>query len=119
MARKSRSVKRLRREAGSYCRPPLQRMLRIHQAIQGGKYPHATRLAKDLEVSTKSIHRDLDFMRDRLGLPLEWNAGRHGYHYTAKVSAFPAVQISEGDLVALVIAEKALQQYRVTGVEKA
>jgi proteasome accessory factor B len=57
-------------------------------------------------------------MRDRLQLPLEWKAGRHGYHYTAEVSAFPGIQISEGELVALVVAEKALQQYRGTSFEK-
>ena len=53
-----------------HSRAPLERMLRIHQAIQSGKYPTAARLAADLEVSAKSIHRDLDFMRDRLQLPL-------------------------------------------------
>ena len=56
-------------------RPPLARMLRIHQALQSGSYPNATRLAADLEVSTKSIHRDLEFMRDRLELPLEFDPG--------------------------------------------
>src|SRR6266404_6398331 len=114
MAGKSRGGKKPGQEPGLHCRPPLQRMLRIHQAIQAGKFPNATKLAKELEVSTKSVHRDLDFMRDRLELPLEWKAGRRGYHYTAKVSTFPAVQISEGELVALVVAEKALQQYRGT-----
>src|SRR5437762_1843215 len=99
-------------------RPPLQRMLRIHAAIQSGKYPNASVLAKELDVSTKSVHRDLDFMRDRLILPLEWDGSQRGYHYTGKVSAFPAVQISEGEIVALVVAEKALQQYRGTSFEK-
>ncbi len=41
-------------------------MLRIHQAIQSGHYPNAVSLAGELEVSTKSIHRDFEFMRDRL-----------------------------------------------------
>ena len=44
-------------------------MLQIHQALQSGGYPNATTLARQLEVSTKSIHRDLEFMRDRLELP--------------------------------------------------
>ena len=57
-------------------------MLRIHQAIQSGKHPNAVSLALELEVSTKSIHRDLEFMRDRLELPLEFSAARNGYHYT-------------------------------------
>jgi proteasome accessory factor B len=99
-------------------RPPLERMLRIHQAIQSGKYPNASTLARGLEVSTKSIYRDLDFMRDRLELPLEFDALRNGYHYTEEVTNFPTLQITEGELFALLVAEKALQQYRGTTFEK-
>ncbi len=101
-----------------HSRPPLERMLRIHQAIQSGGYPNATRLAAELEVSTKSIHRDLEFMRDRLELPLEYDGRRYGYHYTQEVSSFPTLQITEGELFALLVAEKALQQYRGTNFEK-
>jgi predicted DNA-binding transcriptional regulator YafY len=101
-----------------HSRPPLERMLRIHQAVQSGKYPNATRLAAELEVSTKSIHRDLEFMRDRLNLPLEYHPQKFGYHYTEEVRAFPTMQITEGELFALVVAEKALQQYRGTNFEK-
>src|SRR5437899_7778632 len=90
-------------------RPPLERMLRIHQSIQAGAYPTAGRLAEELEVSAKSIHRDLEFMRDRLQLPLDFDRGRRGYYYTEEVSAFPSVQITEGELFALIVAEKALQ----------
>jgi predicted DNA-binding transcriptional regulator YafY len=93
-------------------------MLRIHQALQAGRYPNATKLAAELEVSTKSIHRDLEFMRDRLELPLEFDPGRNGYHYGEEVSAFPTLQITEGELFALLVAEKALQQYRGTTFEK-
>jgi predicted DNA-binding transcriptional regulator YafY len=99
-------------------RPPLERMLRIHQAIQSGKYPNGATLARELEVSTKSIHRDLEFMRDRLQLPLEYVGLRNGYHYTGEVTSFPTLQITEGELFALLVAEKALQQYRGTNFEK-
>lgn len=101
-----------------YSRPPLERMLRIHQSVQSGKYPNASTLARELEVSTKSIHRDIEFMRDRLELPIEYDGARFGYHYTEEVSAFPTVQITEGELFALIVAEKALQQYRGTNFEK-
>src|SRR5208282_1167238 len=99
-------------------RPPLERMLRIHQALQSGAFPNASTLAREIEVATKTIHRDLEFMRDRLNLPLEFNPTRNGYHYTEEVSAFPTMQITEGELFALVVAEKALQQYRGTSFEK-
>src|SRR5437762_13361975 len=99
-------------------RPPLERMLRIHRAIQGGKYPNATTLAGELEVSTKSIYRDIEFMRDRLELPVEFDGARNGFHYTEEVSNFPTLQITEGELFALLVAEKALQQYRGTAFER-
>ena len=92
--------------------------MRIHRAIQSGKYPNASTLARELEISTKSIHRDLEFMRDRLELPIEYDGARFGYHYTEEVNAFPTLQVTEGELVALVVAEKALQQYRGTHFEK-
>ena len=99
-------------------RPPLERMLRIHQALQTGDYPNASKLGREFEVSTKSIYRDIDFMRDRLQLPLAYDASRNGFHYTEEVAAFPSLQITEGELFALLVAEKALQQYRGTNFEK-
>lgn len=101
-----------------FSRPPLERMLRIHHIIQSGKYPNASSLAKEMEVSKKSIHRDLEFMRDRLELPLEYDKSRFGYYYSESVSSFPTLQITEGELFALLVAEKALQQYRGTNFEK-
>jgi proteasome accessory factor B len=104
--------------AAQLTRPPLERMLRIHQAVQAGGYPNASKLARAIEVSSKTIHRDLEFMRDRLNLPLDFDGRRKGYFYSGEVSGFPTVQITEGEIFALVVAEKALQQYRGTSFEK-
>lgn len=99
-------------------RPPLERMLRIHRAIQSGSHPNASGLAVDFEVSSKTIQRDIEFMRDRLDLPIDFDRAHNGYYYTEEVTAFPAMQITEGELFALVVAEKALEQYRGTHFEK-
>jgi proteasome accessory factor B len=103
---------------GLLSRPPLERMLRIHQLIQAGNFPNATSLARETEVSTKTIQRDIEFMRDRLNLPVKFDSTCNGLHYTSEVSAFPTLQITEGEIFALVVAEKALQQYRGTSFEK-
>ena len=91
--------------------------MQIHAVLQQGGYPNCSTLARRLEVSTKTVQRDLEFMRDRLNLPLEFDAVHNGYRYTEDVESFPTLQITEGDLFALLVAEKALQQYRGTPFE--
>jgi predicted DNA-binding transcriptional regulator YafY len=93
-------------------------MLRIHNAIHAGRYPNATTLARDLEVSVRSVGRDIEFMRDRMSLPIVYDEVRHGFYYDGEVTAFPSLTISEGELFALAVAEKALQQYRGTSFER-
>jgi proteasome accessory factor B len=104
--------------AAGKSRPAMERMLRIHQAVTSGRFPNATTLAAVLEVSPKTVLRDVEFMRDRLNLPLAYDERRWGYFYTEDVSTFPTLQITEGELFALLVAEKAVQQYRGTSFEK-
>jgi len=93
-------------------------MLKIHKLIKGGSHPNATLLAKELEVTTKTIYRDIAFMRDRMDLPVEFESAYNGYHYLEEVGQFPTVNITEGELFAMLVAEKAMQQYRGTNFEK-
>lgn len=95
-------------------RPPIERMLRIHEQLRRGAFTNCTKLAAVLEVSRKTIARDIAFMRDRLELPIEFDAQINAYRYTHPVSAFPTVQVTEGELLALLVARKALEQYRGT-----
>jgi proteasome accessory factor B len=67
-----------------------------------------------LEVHPRTIHRDLEFLRDSLKAPLAFCHRRNGYYYTNPVYAFPLLHLTEGDLVALFLAERALDQYRRT-----
>lgn len=99
-------------------RPPMERMWRIHQEVSGGGYPNCQGLARDLEVSAKTVMRDVEFMRDRLGLPLEYDAVKHGFHYTAPVRDFPVMKVSQGEVAALLLAQKSLEQFRGTAFER-
>ena len=99
-------------------RPPLERMLQVHRQIQAGRFPNCRKLAAELEVSAKTIQRDIDFMRDRLGLPIEYDQLHFGFIYREPVTHFPSVEVSEGEIVALFVAQKALEQYRGTPFEQ-
>ena len=99
-------------------RPPMERMWRIHQEVSAGGHPNCQGLAGDLEVSAKTVMRDIEFMRDRLGLPLEYDAVKHGFHYTAPVRDFPMMKVSQGEVAALLLAQKSLEQFRGTTFER-
>jgi proteasome accessory factor B len=99
-------------------RPPLARMMRIHEALGKDSFPNCSTLAREIEVTVKTIQRDIEFMRDQLGLPIEYDPSRKGYGYTEKVAGFPTMQVSEGELMALLVAGKALAQYRGTPYER-
>src|SRR3954469_9450631 len=106
-----------RAAAALHSRPPLERMMRMHQRLKAGRYPNCRKLADELEVSAKTVQRDIDFMRYRLGLPIEYDQLHFGFYYTEPVSSFPNIEISEGELVALYIGQKALAQYKGTSFE--
>ncbi|MFH1066391.1 MAG: WYL domain-containing transcriptional regulator [bacterium] len=98
-------------------RPPLSRMMVIHDLLQNGRHPNRNQLAKRMETSVKTVQRDIDFMRDRLGLPIEYDEKEHGYYYTQSVHHFPNMQVTEGEIVALFMAQKALALYHGTPFE--
>lgn len=86
--------------------------MRLHQMIASEKFPNCRSAGAELEVSSKTVQRDIDFLRDQWGWPIEYDEKEFGYYYTEPVGEFPLFQISEGELAALFIAQKALAQYR-------
>lgn len=97
---------------------PMERMFRIHERLKANHYPNAKNVAKDFEVCEKTIKRDLMFMRDRLRLPIEYDPHRYGYFYTEPVETFPDIPLSEQEIFALLVAHKAIEQYRGTPFER-
>jgi predicted DNA-binding transcriptional regulator YafY len=103
---------------GGFSRPPLERMMQIHARLKDRRFPNCRKIAQQLEVSPKTIQRDIDFMRYRLGLPIEYDPLRFGFYYSEPVTAFPNIEVSEGEITALFVAQKALAQYKGTPFER-
>ncbi|MEN3369655.1 MAG: hypothetical protein V7609_1798 [Verrucomicrobiota bacterium] len=92
--------------------------MRLHAALKARHFPNCQKIAAELEVSAKTIQRDIDFMRDRLGLPIAYHPQEFGFHYTEAVTGFPNIEVSEGEITALLVAQKALAQYKGTPFER-
>jgi biotin operon repressor len=85
----------------------------------GKKFPNCRKLAHELEVSEKTIQRDIEFMRYQLGLPIEYDQLHFGFVYTEPVTSFPNIQVSEGEIVALFVAQKATPAISRHAIRKA
>ena len=96
----------------------MQRIYHIHEAVCEGRFPNCSVLAADLEVTPKTIQRDITFMRDRLQLPLEYDDQTHGYRYSADVSAFPVFEVGAEELAGLFLARQALESIKGTQLEE-
>ena len=62
----------------------LERLINIHKEIRDGNYPNTTELAKKFNdgKGISTISRDIEFLRDRLYAPIEYDYARKGYYYT-------------------------------------
>lgn len=52
----------------------------ILDAVRSSCYPNTSQLARKLEVSMSTVSRDIEFLRERLGCPIEYDFYRKGYH---------------------------------------
>lgn len=60
----------------------IERIVHIHNSIASEKYPNTRKLAKELECSTSTISRDIEFLRDRCNAPCNYDSQKRGYYYT-------------------------------------
>jgi predicted DNA-binding transcriptional regulator YafY len=63
----------------------IERIQHIAAAMTVRKRTTAVLLARELEVSTKTIRRDIDFMRTRLNLPIEADIDGHYFREQVKL----------------------------------
>lgn len=93
------------------CNTQFERQVDIDRRIREGGFPSVPGLAADWEVGERTIKRDIEFMRDRLHAPIEYDRRRRGYYYSEATWSMPAISLREGELVALLLARRALGQY--------
>ncbi len=83
----------------------------LDQRLRGGRRTTATQVAEEFEISTRTVYRDIAYMRLMLGAPIKYDRARRGYYYTDDAFTLAAVRLTEGELLALFLAERVLQQY--------
>lgn len=94
--------------------PPIRRMIFIDQKLRENRYPNCSTVAREFEVNYKTIRRDIEYMRDQLGAPIDFDPRKNGYYYTEPDYYLPAVHLRESEIFSFLVAEKVLKQYQNT-----
>lgn len=98
-------------------RSALKRTYAIHEYLINDRYPAQATLADKFGVSTKTIQRDIQFMKETLALPIEYDRERAGYAYSEAVVEMPAMKLCREELFALFVARFSIEKYQGTAFE--
>ena len=95
----------------------MARLYFIDREIASGKFPNTNYLAKKWEgISISTISRDIDFMKDRLNAPIEYDALHRGYFYSEPLYRIPMGFSGADELLALGMAKNILTLYKDTPI---
>lgn len=92
-------------------RPLWRRLQTIHHEIKESRFPNATSLASALDVSTKTVQRDLEYLRNELAAPIEFDREHNGYFYTRPDYVLPFLPVDGRDLFSIGVAAQVLSLF--------
>ena len=68
----------------------IARVFEFDLKIRGGWFPSSASFATECGVCERTVARDIEYMRERLGAPLAYHKQRRGYFYS-KPWNFPSI----------------------------
>lgn len=90
----------------------LLRIIKIDVVLRDGKPHSAAELAEHLGKSKRTILRDIEDLRDTWHAPIA--SSPQGYYYTERAWFFPAIYLSEGDMISVGILSKSFDIFKGT-----
>lgn len=92
-----------------------ERFYRIDRLLRHHKVVTIVHFMESLGVSRATFKRDLEYMRDRLNAPIEWDREAGGYRLCASSTGAPAYELpglwfNESEILALLTMEKLLEE---------
>lgn len=91
-----------------------ERFYKIDNLLHVNAVVPITRFLLELEVSRATFKRDIEYMRDRLNAPIEWDRGDGGYRYTSGVigqqQSLPGLWFNASEAYALLMMQALLSE---------
>lgn len=91
-----------------------RRLAYIDSMLRTGKFCTAQELANPFGCSTRTVERDVTRLRDDFGAPIYFDHSKGGYGYHNPTFVLPAIRMTQGELLAIFLAERVLAQYANT-----
>ncbi|SDE77581.1 Predicted DNA-binding transcriptional regulator YafY, contains an HTH and WYL domains [Paenibacillus sp. cl6col] len=96
----------------------MHRILWFDQEVRSNHFPNCTQLAHQFELSTRQANRDIEYMVNSLGAPLQYDAKKRGYRYTDATFALPSTYITEELRRTLAFLSHRYQDYNYGGYDE-
>ncbi len=99
-----------------------ERLYKIQRLLESGRPISAVEFLEKLEISRATFRRDLSYLRDRLGAPIEWDTEASGYvlknsvRADQKAHALPGLWLSEQEIHGLLTAIQLLTSLELQGL---
>lgn len=102
-------------------RPQYHRLRRILEMIREGtrtgSRPNCGHFTRELEVSRRTLMRDLDFLRDEEKAPIVYDESGRGFKLADPTFILPPVQLTRREVFSFSIARKLLERFDGTPLE--
>lgn len=93
------------------------RIVTLDRLLRQDRFPPVAELAKQFGISSRTVERDLEALRDYFGAPVEYNRSARTYRYTDSTYRLPAITLTQEELVVTLVVERLLRQYAGTPFE--
>jgi predicted DNA-binding transcriptional regulator YafY len=87
-----------------------ERFAWFHDRIKSGRYPNSRDLSEHFEVSQRTAKRHIEFMRDRLQVPMIYSGAHRGYFYDDASFELPLLPVTPEEVLAVLISRTLLSK---------
>ncbi|HMO82375.1 MAG TPA: WYL domain-containing protein [Pyrinomonadaceae bacterium] len=87
----------------------MARLQRIHREISAGRHPSLGVLAEILDVTPRTVKRDIAVMRNLLSAPVKYDRRQRGFIFEEPGWTLPVQKMTEGEMLAFFLAERVLR----------
>ncbi len=90
----------------------LHRILWFDDQVRSRRYPNSSSLAEKFEISNRQALRDIEYLVNTMGAPLEYIPKKRGYEYSEKTYMIPYQVITEEERKVLSFLSYRYEQFR-------